>query len=312
MLENIIRIANSRGFSVETISSPYGDYTLKDNEIAFLCNCCGEAIIYNLSETAFEYKINHLVCKNSDCRLENDFIFWTQKGLMSWCYDNLKIISSIRLTEFNFHIFENGGHFNFPEEGNKDVYIAKDPNNEKFVFCFVVYHNENDSWLNKYLLFGCEISSYGLSPMNVNVYFEWPYYYEQLHKTIIENIHLGFQRNAVIDEKTFDAYVEMYHAISKNNQDFWHTYNLCYGDRKISEEFDKNVDEEFKDVSLRKFLNLHSCPICRKPYMSTQNICKFCSFPELNKQFMNKADAEYWHKSVVEPYKTMYEKRSQK
>ena len=34
MLENIIKIANSRGFSVETISSPFGHYTLNDNEIA--------------------------------------------------------------------------------------------------------------------------------------------------------------------------------------------------------------------------------------------------------------------------------------
>ena len=130
MLQKIISIANSKGFSVETESSPYGFYTLEKYEIAFLCNNCGEEIILNLLDPNFNSKVENLVCKSDDCNLEEDHIDWTNNGKIAWCCDEMKIISSIKMTGFNSLKFDTGKQLKLPEEGEKDVFVAPDPTDD--------------------------------------------------------------------------------------------------------------------------------------------------------------------------------------
>ena len=314
MLQKIISIANSKGFSVETESSPYGFYTLEKYEIAFLCNNCGEEIILNLLDPNFNSKVENLVCKSDDCNLEEDHIDWTNNGKIAWCCDEMKIISSIKMTGFNSLKFDTGKQLKLPEEGEKDVFVAPDPTDDSYAYAFVVYPSENDVWLSKYLLFRYEISTWGQDTMNVSVCARWPHYYNTLYDTIKQNISLNNQRSTHLTIAACDCYIKTHHAARKNNQALWGMATLYKAINKIATTLDKYVDvdeaNDISDASLRKFISLHTCPICGDPYTSTETNCERCNFPELNRQFISKDDAIYWEMHVLEPYKVTYEKKN--
>lgn len=314
MLQKIISTANSKGFSVETESSPYGFYTLEKYEIAFLCNHCGEEIVLNLFDPDFNSKVENLVCESEDCNLKEDHIAWTENGQMSWCYDELQLISSIKLTTFNTLSFDNGEHLKLPDEGEKEVFVAIDPQDSNFAYAFVTYPNETDAWLSKYLLFRFKIDSWGTTTQDVYVCGRWPYYYKKLYEIILENIKTGANRNNDSVSQLFDGYIRIHHAARKNNQALWGFSTLYKTIDKLSETLSKYVDNEnmethINDRHLRKFISLHTCPVCREPYASTEHMCNHCRFPELNRQFISKDDAIYWEKHVLEPYKAVYEKK---
>ncbi len=315
MLQKIISKAAEKGFSVETESSPYGYYKLNKYELAFLCNNCGEEIIINLLDGNVESKIEDLSCKSEECFLEEDFLTWTKNNRMSWCYDGLRIISSIKLTEFNALTFETGEHLQLPEDGDKDVYVAADPTDENYAYVFVVYQNETDAWLSKYFLFRYEIATWGTQTMNVTVCTRWPYYYEQLHKAILNDLASGDQRTSRATIKTFDCYIKTQQAARKNNEALWGFTTLWKVLDKVSETLNKYVessdDEQFvHDQYLKKYLSLHTCPVCKEPYTSKEKICCYCKFPELNRQFINRDDAIYWETHILEPYRSAYEKKN--
>lgn len=315
MLQKIISKAAEKGFSVETESSPYGYYKLNKYELACLCNNCGEEIIINLLDGDVESKLENLSCNSEECSLEEDFLTWTKSNRMSWCCDGLRLISSIKFTEFNALTFETGEHLRLPEDGDKDVYVAADPTNENYAYVFVVYQNETDAWLSKYFLFRYEIATWGTQTMNVTVCTRWPYYYEQLHKAILNDICIGNKRAGTSTVKTFDCYIKTQHAARKNNEALWGFTTLWKAIDKVSETLDKyvksNDNEQInQDKHLKKYLSLHTCPVCKEPYTSEENKCCYCEFPELNRQFISKDDALYWERNVLAPYRKKYENKN--
>ena len=312
---DFISVAELQGFSVETISSPYGDYELKENEIAFLCNRCGEAVVLNSLDVNFEYDVEHLSCRSKDCRLNEDLISLTKDGCISWCCDELNIFSSIKWTEFNNIEFEEGKHLKLPDDGDSNIFFAPNPFDERYCYVFIVYLNETDSWLSKYFLFECDISKVGISPIDITISLRWPYYYDRLYTLIIKNIEWGKQRCNSLTTTAFDCYIKTHHAVRCNNSALWCLSKFTSGIVKMSDKMHENDDtyknKKFRDWHLKNFIYSHSCPICDEPYTSTEKICALCKFSELNKKFICKDDADEWLKKVVHPYKTIYENRNE-
>lgn len=304
----------SRGFSVELQDCPIGFYTLEPGEMALLCNRCGEEIILNINDENLKEKIESLVCQSDDCSLETDHITLTRQGKMAWCYDTLRVVSIIKLTTFNDFLFENGAHMSIPEEGEHEVYFAVDPDDANYAFAFAVYPDEKDAWLSKYLLFRFEIDTWGTSEVNVRVNARWPGYFDELYRLVKQDIADGENRDASVTALTFDRYVEAYNSMHNLNSTIWNVARALSALEGLSDALGRIVnDSEFikeaKDRHLQSFLKLHTCPVCRKAFTSTETTCLLCGFQDLNKVFINKDEAEYWRENVLRPYKVAYDTR---
>ena len=303
--------AHERGFSVETKSSPYGDYELDQNEIAFLCNRCGEAIIHEIKDLTFEDRIRNLKCDCNSSGIEIDHLAWTQQGKIAWCADLLRVISLVKLTTFNQFAIYGSNHFRFPEEGDKEVFFAVDPEDSDYAYAFVVYPNEKDAWLSKYLLFRFEIATWGTPRVDVQISARWPYYYEKLYEAIRQDIDHGDKRVLKVAEKNFDRYISAYNALHDHGSVIWHVGSLLTITERFSNKLSRMAGDEptSDDKYLQEYINLHTCPVCKKAYTSVERRCSQCSFSGLNSVFVNLPDAEYWMQHVVEPYRQKYHRR---
>lgn len=304
----IREIAHERGFSVETKSSPYGGYELEQGEIAFLCNRCGEAIIHGIKELGLEDKTRNLNCECDSNEIEFDHLAWTLQGKLAWCSDLLRVISLVKLITFNQFAIDGSNHFRFPEEGDKEVFFAVDPEDVDYAYAFVVYPNEKDAWLSKYLLFRFEIASWGTPRVDVEISARWPYYYDKLYEAIRQDIEHGDKRVISVAEKNFDRYISAYNALYDHGSVIWHVGSLLTITERFSNKLSKLAGDEptCDDRYLQEYINLHMCPVCKKAYTSGEQRCSQCSFAGLNKVFVNKQDAENWMQQVVIPYRQRY------
>ena len=304
----------ARGFSVELKDCPIGFYTLNPGEIALLCNRCGEEVILNMNDDNLEEKIASLSCQSDDCSLEIDHVALTRQGKMAWCYDTLRVVSIIKLTTFNDFSFENGAHMAIPEEGDHEVYFSVDPENNDYAFAFAVYPDEKDAWLSKYLLFRFEINTWGTPQVDVLLHARWPGYFDELYHLVKQDIADGERRDAAVTAITFDRYVGAYNSMHNRNNSIWSVARALSSLEGLSDALGRMVnDSEFikesKDRHLQSFIKLHTCPVCRKAFTSTETTCLMCGFQDLNKVFVNKDEAEYWREHVLRPYKADYEAR---
>ena len=301
----------ARGFSAELRSCPIGFYTLNPEEMALLCNRCGEEVILNIHDENLVDKITSLSCQSDDCSIETDHVALTRQGKMAWCYDTLHVVSIIKLTTFNEFVFENGVHMAIPAEGDHEVYFSVDPSDHDYAFAFVIYPNETDAWLSKYLLFRFEISTWGTSRVDVEVNARWPGYYNELYRLIKADIADGEKRDATVTAITFNRYIETFNAMHNLNKSIWGAACTL----SVLERFNKSLGrmandpqffEEPKDRHLQGFIKLHTCPVCGKVHTSTEFRCLRCGFQDLNKMFVNKDEAEHWREHVLRPYKKAY------
>lgn len=309
------QIASDRGFSIEFKNSPYGTYTLNANECALLCNHCGEVVVINLSDNDIEKKIADLTCPSDDCSLEEDLVSWTIQGKMAWCKDLLKVISIFDMHNFNRVTFDRKHYWNIPQEGNKEIFFAVDPTNLKYAFAYVIHADAKDEWLSKYLLFRFQIESWGTSGQSVEMLGRWPYYYRKLHKVICQDVEDGSKRVLKVAEKNFDSYISAYNSLLERNKYAWalgRTLSVLKDINNILDRLTNHSDKVLltQDQHLQRFISLHTCPVCKKAYTSTERKCLNCGFPDLNRVFVNQQEAEYWKENIVIPYKRQYEHRN--
>lgn len=304
------RLIADRGFSLELHSCPIG-YTLKPDEIALLCDRCGDEVIFSLRDQDLVDKIAALTCQSDDCSLEGDLRGLTRQGNMAWCRDMLRVVSILKLSQFNTHTFENGAHMTLPDTGDREVYFAVDPSDNDYAFAFVVYPGETDAWLSKYLLFRFEIATWGVSGANVQTIVRWPGYYDALYQLIKQDIADGSNREPSVTSLTFDRYVAAYNAMHNLNRAFWSVARVSSALADLCNTAGRLVnDPEFaaepQDPQLQQFLSFHTCPVCGKAYTSRETTCLDCGFAGLNKVFINKDEADYWKEHVLIPYRQTY------
>lgn len=305
------QLAADRGFSIEYKSSPYGYFSLKPGEIALLCNRCGDEVIFDLNDPELKSKIENLNCGCKTSGLDEDHLAWTKQGKIAWCADLLRVISLVNLTTFNGFSFDGSHRFHFPEEGDKEVYFAADPSDLDYAYAFVFYPNEKDVWLSKYLLFRFQIATWGTPQVDVEISGRWPYYYEKLYEAICQDINDGDNRVVKIAEQNFDCYISAYNALHNRHSSIWDVGRLLSALEGFSNALSKLIGNApaSKDQYLQRYIGLHTCPVCKKAYTSTEHKCLECGFPDLNRVFINRQEAEHWYERTVLPYKQRYNRK---
>ena len=306
------QLAADRGFSIEYKSSPYGYFSLKSGEIALLCNRCGDEVILELNDLELRHKIENLSCGCDASGLDEDQLAWTKQGKLAWCADLLRVISLVNLTTFNGFTFDGSHYFHFPEEGDKEVFFAADPSDLDYAYAFVVYPNEKDAWLSKYLLFRFQIATWGTPQVDVEISGRWPYYYEKLYEAICQDINDGNKRVIKIAEQNFDCYISAYNALRERQSSVWDVGRLLSTLEDFSNALGKLTGNTSasKDHYLRRYISLHTCPVCKKVYANTEHKCLECGFPDLNRVFINRQEAEHWYERSVIPYKQRYNRKN--
>lgn len=306
------QLAADRGFSVEYRSSPYGYFSLRPGEIALLCNRCGDEVIFELNDPELKNKIKALNCECETSGIDEDHLAWTKQGKIAWCADLLRVISLVNITTFNSFSFDGSHRFHFPEEGEREVFFAADPSDLDYAYAFVIYPNEKDAWLSKYLLFRFQIATWGTPQVDVEISGRWPYYYEKLYEAICEDINDGDKRVVKIAEQNYDCYISAYNALHNRHSSIWDVGRLLSALEGFSNALSKLTGNApaSKDQYLQRYIGLHTCPVCKKAYTSTERKCLECGFPDLNRVFVNQQEAEYWKENIVIPYKRQYEHRN--
>ena len=278
--EEISTISSERKFSVEYESSPYGDFSLEPGEIALLCNQCGKEVVFDFDDPALLHKIKNLTCGCKTSGLQADLLAWTAQGNIAWCADILRVISLVDLTTFNGFSFDGINNFCFPEEGDKEIFFAADPSDLKCAYAFVVYPDEIDEWLSKYLLFKFEIATWGSPQIEVEIIGRWPYYYEKLYEAICQNIDMGTRRVKEISDRNFNCYISAYDALCNGRSNVWAAGRVLSALESLSNTLNKLTGNECvsKDPHLQQYLDQHMCPVCKKMYTNMDRVCSECGF----------------------------------
>ena len=311
--EKLKKYAEEKGFSIEYNSSPYGNFALEQGEVAFLCNQCGDEIILHLNDPEINDKLENLECSCTSSGSDEDHLAWTRQGRIAWCADVLNVISLVDLTTFNQSSFDGVHYLHFPKEGKKEVFFAADPDSLDYAYAFVIYPNEADVWLSKYLLFRFQIATWGTAKVSVEVFGRWPHYYKELYEAICQDIDDGDKRVAKIVEKNFDCYISAYNALHSRQSDIWNVGRVLSTFEELRNALGKlnGKAQEIRDRHLKRYIALHTCPVCKKAYTSSEQKCLECGFPDLNRVFINQQEAERWYEWVVVPYKQRYNRKEQ-
>lgn len=294
LLQKIKSIAKMRGFEVETCNGWQRMFSLKENEIALVCDTCGEIIETTIDRPDIFEWISSVKCPSGDkCILEYDERILTRDGTMAWCKDSLgvieTIVNSLKSSIESAGAVSSDNEYLFEIDDFTNAYFAVNPNgnqpNSAYGFIKCAFEN---SW--RYALF----HFVGMSTDETQVHIDvgthnlWSSFETELDQLItrqLENRICNVSTNPVHMTDTFDFYTTLalkFVYVSPIN--IW-MYNVV------------------EDSDYKKYVKMNTCPVCGMIHTSKDSICDNCGFTEILPVFINADEGRYWKKHIIPTYR---------
>lgn len=288
-LSDVVALAKARGFCVEKENNWQRMFELSDDEIAFVCDRCGEVITTSKSRRDLTEWVATLECPAKEkCYLEDDERLLTQTGVMQWCtdcYGSIKFLVRAMQHEVSANSPED---FITQIENIDTIYFAvnsqsKDPN-EAYVF---VKCSKPEG--PKYALFQFARISINDGVINIAAHFHnlWTDFEETLI-TLIESQLADPQRtknkwDVASLEETLDFYIYLSKMLVSSVVDIWEK-------------------PKRDDIFLRSYMKSHTCPACGMPYTTREKRCSNCGFDDIHRCFLNVEEGKFWKEHRVTQY----------
>ena len=290
-LHEIIELAKTRGFEVETHNGWQRMFSLKDDEIALICNHCGEVIETSLSRPDLIEWISTLECpEKENCHLENDERLLTENGAMQWCKDCYGLVGFLVNAMKGKASVDPSDHFHFIAqiENIDTIYFAvnsqgNEPNEAYvFVICSALEGK-------KYALFRFENISVDGGQINIQAHMHnlWADFEETLASLIENQIGNPQRTNNLINAAALEASLDYYMYLAK----------VCM---PIIVDIWEKPDKD--DAYLRRYIKSHTCPVCGWPYTEKEKKCTHCGFSDIQRVFINIEEGQYWKTNTVPQY----------
>lgn len=295
LLQKLRSIAKTRGFEVETCNGWQRMFSLKDDEIALVCDNCGDVIETTINRPDILELVSSINCHSGeDCILEDDERILTSNGTLFWCQDYFGVIRTI--------IYQSKQHLKSADPVSTDyayigeiddfshAYFAVNPNdkNSHSAYAFIKCAFEG-SW--RYALLHITIISDNGDKLIINVEMHnlWSSFEQKLDQLIMKQIE-----NRFCNDPTNSLPLTATFA-------FYSTLILKF--MELGFDVDIWMEVADKDPAYEKYIKANTCPVCGMIHTSKDFACDNCGFTEIKPIFINTEEGRYWKNHIIPTYR---------